>query len=227
MARIQPKKPSNMGVRFKDISAQIGSLPVFRENPSDPAGVSLFKGIAAYGAMGGGIGGPVGAVIGGAAGLVLSIFGIGNKKEAERRARQERRRIFEENKRRYEESFVESRRKQLSGIKQGLKKEVRDMTSYLHQGLGTQVSRMQSPQRALSFQQTGLLGKMKSATWNNLIASEAQRIAFRTEDAIRLRDQVVGDIDNWQERIEEEGYEAAKGKDGEVYKLKEGLEGLG
>ena len=126
MARVKAKQPSNYGTRFKDISAQIANLPVFRENPQDPAGVAVSKGIIGYGAMGGGIGGPIGAVIGGAYGLVSSLFGISARAKAEKRAAQERRRQYMERKRQQEETFVERRKEQLSDIKRGLKSKSRD-----------------------------------------------------------------------------------------------------
>ena len=227
MAKIKAKQPSNYGTRFKDITGQIANLPVFRENPQDPAGVAISKGIIGYGAMGGSLGGPVGAIIGGAYGLVSSIFGISARAKAERRAEQERRRQYMERKRQHEETFVERRKQQLSGLEQGLQRQVVEMNRYLHQGLGEQISKMQSPQRALSFHQTGEIGKMQSATWDKLISSEAARIAFKTQDKINIRELVMGDIDNWQERIEDEGYEAAKDEKGQdVYKIKEGLKGI-
>ena len=66
---------------------------------------------------------------------------------------------------------------------------------------------------------------MQAATWDKLISSEAARIAFKTKDSIRMRELVMGDIDNWQERIEDEGYEVARDEKGqETYKLKKGLE---
>ena len=225
MARIKAKQPSNYGTRFKDISGQIANAPFLRENPQDPSAIAISKGIIGYGAMGGGIAGPVGAIVGGAYGLVSSIFGLDARNKAERRAEQERYRQYMERKRQQEEVFVERRKEQLSGIERGLRKQVVDMTRYLHQGLSEQISNIQSPQRALTFQQTGRIEQMQSATWNKLMASEAGRIAFTTKESIRLRELVMGDIDNWQERIEDEGYEVAKDDKGrEVYKLKKGLE---
>ena len=224
MARIKAKQPSNYGTRFKDISGQIANLPVFRENPQDPAGIAVSKGIIGYGAMGGGFGGPIGAVVGGAYGLVSSLFGISARNEARRRAEQERRRQFMERKRRLEEDFVERRKQQLSDIDRGLRRQVVDQTRYLHQGLSEQVAKIQSPQRALTFQQTGRIEQMQSATQDRLLAAEAGRVVFQTQEAIRLRGLVMGDIDNWQERIEDEGYEVAKDDKGqEIYKIKEGL----
>ena len=224
MARVKAKQPSNYGTRFKDISGQIANLPVFRENPQDPAGIAVSKGIIGYGAMGGGLGGPIGAVIGGAYGLVSSIFGISARNKAERRAEQERRRQYMERKRQQEETFVERRKDQLSGLERGLRRQVVEQTRYLHEGLSEQISKIQSPQRALTFQQTGRIEQMQSATQDKLISSEAGRIAFKTQEAIRLRGLVMGDIDNWQERIEDEGYEVAKDDKGqEIYKIKEGL----
>ena len=226
MARIEARIPKQTGTSFKNVSGQIASLPVFREQAHDPAMVAIGKSVISYGASGGAVFGPVGAVIGGAYGLVSSLFGISHRNEAERRAQQERYRQYLESKRQYEESFVERRRQQISGLRAGLVKEVKDLERYAHAGLSEQVSNIQSPKRALSFHQTGIIPQMQTATWDKLLVAESSRLAFKTEQAIKLRQLVVGDIDNYQERLEEEGYSVAKEDGKEIYKLKGSIKRL-
>ena len=196
------KPPKGKGVKVRDVMGDIASSPVWTSNPDDPPLLTVGK-YAGYGAaVGFAYGGPIGGAIGGVVGFFGGLFSA--KAREEKRLREMRQRVeqYAVEKQDLDTRFVEGRKRQLQEAGRGLRGDINQWETYLHQSIGQEIARIATPERILSFGQTGRAGKITSSQFDEVLLAQSKVITEKTGRTISAKNKALAEIEELQADIE-------------------------